>query len=332
MKFIDEATIYVKAGDGGHGCASFRREKFVPKGGPDGGDGGKGGDVAIVATTNLASLLDFKYKRIFKAENGKNGSGSNKRGRDGKDTLIYVPLGTLVFDEDESTLLCDIVADGETRVIARGGRGGRGNAHFVSPTHQAPTEFESGQPGEERHLKLVLKLLADVGLVGLPNVGKSTLISRLTEAKPRVGDYPFTTLTPTLGVFRRGDETIVIADIPGIVEGASQGKGLGLTFLKHIERSRMIVLLLDASSTTLAEDYETLKSELISFKEDMWKKERIVALNKIDKVPERETEKWVTFLKEKGETVIAVSALKNRGIRELKDLIRERGHRKEARV
>ncbi len=331
MKFIDEARIYVKAGDGGHGCASFRREKFVPKGGPDGGDGGKGGDVAITATADLASLLDFRYRHSFKAENGKSGSGSNKRGRDGKNVPIRVPLGTLVFDENESTLLCDITGDGETRVIARGGKGGRGNARFVSSTHQAPVEFEFGEPGEERHLKLVLKLLADVGLVGLPNVGKSTLISRLTQAKPKVGDYPFTTLTPTLGVLYRGDETIVIADIPGIVEGASQGKGLGLTFLRHIERSRMIVLLLDASSPTLAEDYEILKNELTSFKEDMWNKGRIVALNKVDKLSETETETRLTYLREKGEKVIAISALKKRGIAELTNLIREeRGHTRQA--
>lgn len=248
------------------------------------------------------------------------------------DILIHVPLGTLVFDEGESLLLRDFTVNEETHVIARGGRGGKGNAHFVSSTHQTPMEFEYGQPGEERHLKLVLKLLADVGLVGLPNVGKSTLISRLTEARPKIGDYPFTTLTPTLGVLRRDDNTFVIADIPGIIEGASQGKGLGLTFLKHIERTRMLILLLDVSSPTLAADYDILRNELTSFNEGMWDKGRIVALNKIDKVAEAETEKWLTFLKGKGEEVIAVSALKKQGIGELKNLIREKGPSQRARA
>ncbi|OPY75986.1 MAG: GTPase Obg [Syntrophorhabdus sp. PtaU1.Bin153] len=325
MKFVDEATIYVKAGDGGQGCASFRREKFVPKGGPDGGDGGKGGDVVISGTKDLASLLDFKYRHIFRAEKGKNGSGSNKRGRDGKDLHIRVPLGTMVFQEDDPVPVCDVTRDDNVHVVAKGGRGGKGNARFVTSTHRAPLEFEPGEIGEEKNLRFVLKLLADVGIVGLPNAGKSTLISRLTEAKPRIGDYPFTTLTPTLGVLRKGDNTFVMADIPGIVEGASQGKGLGLTFLKHIERTAMLLLVLDLSTASVERDYETLRYELNSFKPGLFDRERIVVLNKMDKVTPEEAKRWEVFLTEKGETFAAVSALEGWGIEELKTLIKEKG-------
>jgi GTPase len=326
MKFVDEAKIFVKAGDGGKGCASFRREKFVPKGGPDGGDGGKGGDVVISGTKNLASLLDFKYRRIFKAEKGKNGSGSNKRGRDGKNLVINVPLGTILFEEGSEEPLADISGDQSTFIVAPGGRGGKGNAHFVRSTHRAPHEFEPGEPGEERQLLLVLKLLADVGIVGLPNAGKSTLISCLTDAKPKIGDYPFTTLTPALGVLREGDNTFVIADIPGIVEGASQGKGLGLTFLKHIERTGMILMVLDVSGANPMKDYTTLKHELNSFKKGMFNKERIVILNKADKVLREEAETWHTSLARKGEDVVTVSALKGWGIDELKAMISAKGY------
>jgi len=322
MKFIDEAKIFVKAGDGGQGCASFRREKFVPKGGPDGGDGGKGGDVVISGSQDLASLLDFKYRRIFKAEKGKNGSGSNKKGREGKNLVIHVPFGTVVFEEGNSKPLVDITSDQDTYSVARGGRGGRGNAHFVTSTHRAPYEFEAGEPGEERQLLLVLKLIADIGIVGLPNAGKSTLISRLTDARPKIGDYPFTTLTPTLGVLREGDNTFVMADIPGIVEGAAQGRGLGLTFLKHIERTRMLLLVLDISGNDPMEDYKTLKHELTSFKRGMFSRERIVILNKSDKVSEEAAEMRRTSLAQKGENVVVVSALKGWGIDALKAMIK----------
>jgi GTP-binding protein len=325
MKFIDEATIFVKAGDGGQGCASFRREKFAPRGGPDGGDGGNGGDVVIAGAKNLISLLDFKYRRIYKAEKGKNGSGSNKTGRHGKGLVIHVPLGTILFEEGSEEPLADITADQGTFIAAKGGKGGRGNTRFVSSTHRTPYEFDPGEPGEERRLHLVLKLLADVGIVGLPNAGKSTLISCLTDARPKVGDYPFTTLTPALGVFREGDSTFVIADIPGIVEGASQGKGLGLTFLRHIERTGMILLVLDLSGTNPMEDYKTLKHELNSFKKGMFNRERIVILNKADKVPKEEAETWQASLSRKGEDVVTASALKGWGIDELKSLIKAKG-------
>jgi GTP-binding protein len=325
MKFIDEAKIFVKAGDGGQGCVSFRREKFAPKGGPDGGDGGKGGDVAISGRKNLTSLLDFKYRRIFKAEKGKNGSGSNKRGRDGEGLVIHVPLGTIIFEEGIEEPLADITEDQGTYVVAKCGRGGRGNARFVSSTHRTPYEFEPGEPGEERQLHLILKLLADVGIVGLPNAGKSTLISCLTDAKPKIGDYPFTTLTPSLGVLREDDSTFVIADIPGIVEGASQGKGLGLIFLKHIERTGMILLVLDVSGANPMEDYKTLKHELNSFKKGMFNRERIVILNKSDKISKEEAETWQTSLSRKGEDVVTISALKGWGIDELKSMIKAKG-------
>jgi GTP-binding protein len=326
MKFVDEAKIFVKAGDGGHGCASFRREKFVPKGGPDGGDGGKGGDVVVSGTKNLSSLLDFKYRRIFKAEKGKNGSGSNKRGREGKNLVIQVPLGTILFEEGNEEPLADITREQNTFTVAQGGRGGKGNAHFVSSTHRTPYEFEPGEPGEEKQIHLVLKLLADIGIVGLPNAGKSTLISRLTDARPKVGDYPFTTLSPALGVLREGDNTFVIADIPGIVEGASQGKGLGLTFLKHIERTGMILLVLDLSGANPMKDYTTLKHELNSFKKGMFSRERIVILNKADKLSGEEAEKWQASLVRQGEDVVTVSALKGWGIDELKAMIKTKGY------
>jgi len=318
MKFIDEATIYVKAGGGGKGCVSFRREKFVPRGGPDGGDGGKGGDIVIAGNRNLASLLDLKYKRIYRAKNGKNGSGKNKKGADGEDVFIYLPLGTIVHDERYTAPLSDITEDGETYIIARGGKGGRGNSHFATSTHRAPLECENGEEGEERHLRLVLKLLADVGIVGLPNVGKSTLISRLTDATPRTGNYPFTTLTPALGVCREGDNSFVIADIPGLVEGASQGKGLGITFLKHVERTRAILCVLDVSSESVEADYAVLMHELYAYKETLFDKRRILVLNKIDLVSKDVLTRWEDLFAQRKEHVVKVSALREWGIEELK--------------
>jgi len=323
MKFIDEATIYVESGRGGSGCVSFRRERFIPRGGPDGGDGGKGGDVIIAGKRDLASLHDFKYKRTYKAEHGKAGAGQKKTGREGRDIIINVPLGTVVYDRDTSTLLFQILKDGETYVAVPGGRGGRGNCRFVTPTHRAPTEFDPGEEGQKRNLYLDLKLLADVGLVGHPNAGKSTLISRLTQARPKVGDYPFTTLTPALGVLNDREKTFVIADIPGIIEGASQGKGLGLAFLKHIERTNTLLIVLDLSSDDVKGDYETLLYELGSYKEAMLQKRRLVILNKSDLVPKDAAARWRSYLKRKGEKVIVVSALTLAGMEELIEAISE---------
>jgi GTP-binding protein len=321
MKFVDEASIYVEAGSGGRGSVSFRRAKFIPRGGPDGGDGGKGGDVIVAGKSNLASLLDFRYKRNYKAENGTSGGGKNKTGKNGTNSTIYVPLGTIVYKEPELVELFTITKDNEQYIAAHGGRGGRGNTRFVSSTHRAPLEHDEGEEGKSLHLKLVLKLLADVGLVGLPNAGKSTLISRLTEAKPKVGDYPFTTLSPALGVLRNGEKTFVIADIPGIIEGASIGKGLGLTFLRHIERTKTLLILLDVASPSVKEDYDTLIDELKKYKEEMLRKERIVILNKADLVPGKTLTKWEKYFRKKEEVVAHVSALTGQGVEELKELV-----------
>jgi GTPase len=325
MKFIDEASLYVKAGDGGRGCVSFRREKYVPKGGPDGGDGGKGGDVIIVGKRSLVSLLDFKYKRHYKAEDGRIGGGRNKTGRNGRDLYIYVPLGTMVQDERNRDLLVDIVEDGQTSVVARGGAAGRGNARFVSSVNRAPREYTDGSKGEEGYLRLELKLLAEIGIVGLPNSGKSTLLSRLTNAKPEVGPYPFTTLSPGLGVFSDDGERVVIADIPGIVEGASRGKGLGLTFLKHVERTNVLLWVVDASSPSVSDDYLTLRNELDQHNKQMLRKQRLVVLNKIDLLAAPHL-----ALREKAligfhEEVVSVSALNGQGIDELKARLKKKG-------
>ena len=323
MRFVDEASVYVKSGDGGRGCVSFRREKFVPKGGPDGGDGGKGGDVIILGKKGLISLLDFKYKRSYKAEKGQLGGGKNKRGRNGEDLFIPVPLGTVVFDEATREQLADIVEDGQMFVAARGGLGGRGNARFVTPVRRAPRLFDDGQKGEERNLRLELKLLADIGIMGLPNVGKSTLLSRLTQARPEIADYPFTTLTPSLGVFADDDHTLVLADIPGIIHGAAAGKGLGLTFLRHIERTRTLLWVLDASSSSLAKDYQTLSTELGLYRKEMLQRPRIIVLNKADLVARASLTRKEAALRKKGEHVVTVSALTGAGMDRLRETIWE---------
>ncbi|MBP7090099.1 MAG: GTPase ObgE [Syntrophorhabdaceae bacterium] len=322
MKFVDEAKIYVKAGNGGQGCVSFRRAKFIPKGGPDGGDGGKGGDIILVGKRGLSSLVELKYKKIYKAENGKNGSGNNKKGRNGKDIYISVPLGTIVYNLDNPIIpLYDVAEDEKGYVVARGGRGGRGNTRFATSTNRTPVQFDFGGEGEEMAVHLVLKLLADIGIVGLPNTGKSTLISKLTDAKPQIGDYPFTTLIPTLGVMTNNDKTFVVADIPGIIEGASKGKGLGLMFLKHIERTKMLLLLLDLSSTNLEDDYSTILNELGSFNEEIVNKDRVLALNKTDLVSDYRARKWKKHFMDIGERVVSISALTGRGIEALKDAL-----------
>ena len=313
MKFVDEAKIFIKAGNGGQGCVSFRRAKFIPKGGPDGGDGGKGGDIILVGKRGLSSLVELNYKKIYKAENGKNGSGNNRKGRNGKDIYISVPLGTIVYNLDTPII--------PLYVVARGGRGGRGNTRFATSTNRTPVQFDFGGEGEEMAVHLVLKLLADIGIVGLPNTGKSTLISKLTDAKPQIGDYPFTTLIPTLGVMTNNDKTFVVADIPGIIEGASKGKGLGLMFLKHIERTKMLLLLLDLSSTNLEDDYSTILNELGSFNEEIVNKDRVLALNKTDLVSDYRARKWKKHFMDIGERVVSISALTGRGIEALKDAL-----------
>ncbi len=286
MLFLDEAKILVKAGDGGNGCLAFRREKFVPRGGPSGGDGGRGGDVVLVSTGQQNTLLQFSYNPEHKAERGRHGEGSNRTGADGKSIEVPVPVGTVVYDEATGERLMDFNEPGQTFVVARGGRGGRGNARFATSTHQAPTEHEAGKPGEERRLRLELKLLADVGLVGFPNAGKSTLISRISAARPKIADYPFTTLEPNLGVVELENyRSFVVADIPGLIEGAHEGHGLGIQFLRHVERTRLLAHLVDVSEMSgrePAEDFGIVMNELASFSEDLAAKPMIVIATKMD--------------------------------------------------
>ena len=283
MQFIDQATIFVKAGNGGNGAISFRREKFVPKGGPDGGTGGNGGHVIVRADRQLGTLLDFRYKRHYKAESGENGRGKDQTGKTGLDTVLKVPCGTVVKDGPTDRILADLVKDGTEVVVARGGRGGKGNAEFATSTNQAPRIAEPGTPGEECELLLELKLLADVGLVGFPNAGKSTLISTVSAAKPKIADYPFTTLTPNLGIVRYAEgKSFTLADMPGLIMGAHQGKGLGIQFLRHIERTRVLVFLIESVSEDPKRDYEILLNKLASYNEELAKKPKIVALTKID--------------------------------------------------
>lgn len=284
--FIDEVKILVKAGNGGNGCLAFRREKYVPRGGPSGGDGGRGGDVILVASQHDNTLLRFRFNPEHSAERGRHGEGSNRKGRDGASIEVPTPVGTIVYDADTGEQLHDFTAAGDRFVAAHGGRGGRGNARFATSTHQAPTEHEAGFPGEERRLRLELKLLADVGLVGFPNAGKSTLISRISAARPKIADYPFTTLEPNLGVVSAGDDrSFVVADIPGLIEGAHLGHGLGIQFLRHIERTRVLAHLVDvseASGRDPVHDFEVVMEELRSFSEDLVKKPMILVATKID--------------------------------------------------
>jgi GTP-binding protein len=283
--FIDEVKIYVKAGDGGNGCMAFRREKFVPRGGPSGGDGGHGGDVTMVASDHYNTLLHFRFNPEHKAQRGRHGEGSQRTGRDGKSVELSVPVGTIVYDADTGDLLHDFTHSGERFLLAKGGRGGKGNQHFATSTHQAPTEHEAGFPGQERRLRLELKLLADVGLVGFPNAGKSTLISRISAARPKIADYPFTTLEPNLGVVSVDDRTFVVADIPGLIEGAHLGHGLGTNFLKHVERTRLLVHLVDVSEFSgrdPAHDFQVIMTELKSFSESLAEKPMFAVASKID--------------------------------------------------
>jgi GTP-binding protein len=299
MRFIDEAKIRVFGGHGGPGCVSFRRETFAPRGGPDGGDGGAGGEVSFQSDRQLGTLQDFRFKRIYQAPNGMHGSGANKAGRDGEDILIFVPVGTVIKDSNTGEVLVDFTEHGQEWVACKGGRGGKGNAHFVTSTHQAPKFAQPGEEGQSLEITLELKLLADVGIIGYPNAGKSTLISRISAARPKIADYPFTTLTPNLGVVSVGDKSFVVADIPGLVEGAHRGIGLGHKFLKHIERTRLFVHLLDGTklledATNPQEDafelaieefikrYQNIRNELGLFNEDLLHKPEIVVLNKLD--------------------------------------------------
>ena len=287
MKFVDEATIRVQAGNGGHGCLSFRREKYVAKGGPDGGDGGDGGSVYLVADASLNTLADFRVARKFKAEVGQGGAGRNMTGKSGDDLEVRVPQGTVVHDVDTGELICDLTEDGQRQMVAEGGQGGLGNTRFKSSVNRAPRKITNGTPGEARHLKLELKVLADVGLLGMPNAGKSTLITAMSAAKPRIADYPFTTLHPNLGVVRVGRlQSFVMADIPGLIEGASEGAGLGIQFLKHLQRTRLLLHLVDIApidpNADPAKEVQAIAKELEQFSAELAKKPRWLVINKID--------------------------------------------------
>jgi len=325
MDFIDESRIFVKAGNGGNGCCSFRREKFIPKGGPDGGDGGNGGDVIIEASPHYHTLLDQRYHPHYKAQRGQHGKGKNCTGRSGEDLVIHVPVGTQVRDFESGEVVADLVQAGQRMVAARGGRGGRGNARFVTSTRQAPKNCEPGTEGEERSSKLVLKLLADVGLVGFPNAGKSTLISKISSARPKIADYPFTTLVPNLGMVRHKGADFVVADIPGIIEGAHEGVGLGLRFLRHIERTRILLYLVDLSPDSgrdASRELQVLMRELREYSPELLERKQIVVFNKCD-LPgaEERAKEAVAFARGAGYPFFTVSALTGHGVEGILDHI-----------
>src|SRR5499427_10813191 len=327
--FIDEATIRVKAGDGGNGCLAFRREKFVPRGGPSGGDGGKGGDVIMESSERHNTLVHFRFNPEYKAERGRHGEGSNCTGREGETVVLKVPVGTIVYDELSGELVHDFTGPDEHVIIARGGRGGRGNARFATSTHQAPRECEQGFPGEERVLRLELKLLADVGLVGYPNAGKSTLISRISAARPKIADYPFTTLSPNLGVVHLTDDrSFVVADVPGLIEGAHEGHGLGTKFLAHLERTKVLIHIIDVSSATGRDpvhDFEVISREIELFAGagdetavSLSSKPRIIAANKIDALDDPDRLKRLTkHAKKLRVPIFPISAVTGAGMKEL---------------
>jgi GTPase len=314
MKFLDEAKIYLESGKGGPGCVAFRREKYVDMGGPDGGNGGRGGHVYIEAQDNLNTLIDFRYTQHFRASAGDHGSGSNRTGKDGKDMIIKVPVGTVILDEDKETELFDMVTPGQRILFLKGGDGGFGNAHYKSSTNRAPRKFTPGWPGEERAVWLRLKLIADAGIVGLPNAGKSTFLSVVSRAKPKIADYPFTTLAPNLGVVKVHDREFVLADIPGLIEGAHEGHGLGTRFLGHVERTRVLLHLIDATQDDIVGAYKTIRGELKAYGQGLAKKPEIIALNKIDALgPELAEDQQKILSKAIKKKVLLVSAVSREG-------------------
>ncbi len=329
MGFLDEAIIRVVSGDGGKGCVSFFRARFIPKGGPDGGDGGKGGDIIIRASNKLLTLADFSSRRNFKARNGGPGKGNNQKGKNGDDSVIKVPLGTIIYDHETGEILGDLTSNGQEITIAYGGIGGKGNRHFATSTNQSPRYAQSGIPGESKKLKLTLKHLADIGLIGLPNAGKSTLLSCLTRARPKIDNYPFTTIVPNLGIIEFDDEVhLTIADIPGLIEGASEGKGLGHRFLKHIERTKFLLHVIDMSEIPAdnpLRDYYILADELKKYDSSLLLKKRIIIINKIDlkRSDGLKVNDILSRISAAGFTAIAVSALTGEGIKELIYFLKE---------
>ena len=319
MKFLDQAKIFLKAGNGGSGCSSFRREKFVEFGGPDGGDGGGGGSIIFYASKNLNTLIDFRYQQHFKAEKGKDGKGKKKTGKNGKDLILKVPIGTQILEEDNNTLIEDLVNPEQKIIIANGGKGGLGNARFKSSTNRAPRKKTGGSEGESFWIWLQLKVIADIGIIGMPNSGKSSLLSVLTQAKPKIANYPFTTINPNLGVVNYNDKEITLADIPGLIEGAHEGIGLGDKFLRHIERCKSILHLIDITNDNLLENYSKVRKELFKYSDKLVKKKEIIVFNKIDMVNEDEINKKLNIFKKKiKKEIFTISALKQEGINSLK--------------
>lgn len=320
--FVDQVVIAVRSGKGGAGCVSFRREKFVPKGGPDGGNGGKGGDVILVANPQLHTLLDHRYRRLYSAEDGAKGQKSLRTGRSGEDEIIEVPCGTVIRDSESGQMLADLVAAGQRYRAAGGGIGGRGNAEFATSTNQTPRKAEAGRPAEERELVLELKLIADVGLVGFPNAGKSTLISTISAARPKIADYPFTTLEPNLGIVRYRDyDSFTVADLPGLIEGAHEGRGLGIQFLRHVERTRVLAIMVESFSDDYVRDLDVLRNELSSYSNELAHKPWFMAISKMDSADEECRERIVALREELGVTIHAFSSVSGEGIPELKDIM-----------
>ena len=319
MKFLDQVKIYVKAGNGGDGSPSFRREKFIEFGGPDGGDGGKGGSVTLISERNLNTLIDFRYQQHFKAERGKDGSGKNKTGKGGETLYLKVPIGTQVFEEDNKTLIFDFKEKNEEFVVAIGGKGGFGNTRFKSSTNRAPKKFTKGTIGEEFIIWLQLKTIADIGIIGLPNAGKSSLLASLTSANPKIANYKFTTLNPNLGVAMYDDKEITLADIPGLIEGAHTGTGLGIKFLKHIERCKTLLHLIDITEEDLVKSYKQVRDELKKYSKDLLKKEELVVFNKVDLIEENQIKKKISIFREEiDKNVISMSTLDKKTVSDIK--------------
>ena len=329
MQFIDEAKIHIQSGNGGNGASSFRREKFIPRGGPDGGDGGRGGSVIFRCVKNLNTLIDFRFKQHFSAKNGQSGRGSNQNGLSGQDLILNVPIGTQIFNDETHELIYDLMHEGQEVTVAKGGRGGLGNSNFKSSTNRAPTYAQKGEEGQELWLRLQLKLLSDAGLLGMPNAGKSTFLSITTRAKPKIADYPFTTLKPQLGVVYVDENEFVIADIPGLIEGASEGRGLGDRFLKHIERCGVLLHLIDASNEDIINNYKIIRQELAGYDENLLNKYEVIAINKIDLIDKKQLNKKINQLKkyliknhQNNFEIHAISAITNLGIQDvLRDLL-----------
>ena len=315
MKFLDQAKIHIQSGNGGNGCVSFRREKFVEFGGPNGGNGGKGGNVIIKCVDGLNTLIDYRYRQHFKAKNGSPGMGSDKTGRSGEDTIIEVPRGTLILEEDNEEVIADVVNKDQSLTILKGGNGGFGNAHFKSSENQTPRTANDGENGQEKWIWLRLKLIADIGLIGLPNAGKSTLISTVSEAKPKIADYPFTTLNPVLGIAKYNDNELVIADIPGLIEGAHEGKGLGDRFLGHIERCNLLLHLIDANDTDVINSWKTVRNEISAYSKELDEKKEIIVLSKSDSINEEKLDEKLIILKDyTNKDVFKMSSVTGKGI------------------